>query len=163
MEAERRAMTHPRSYSWKGQSWDLHLGLSGIKTLRLLPLSVFSFSPGPLLFQVALLAIFLISFFPRPSCWRSPCWAQAGENAMPRDPGAAPVYVLCWVSELLTSSPCYLTSNLHDLGRRSPWGLMVVIANRCPALHAHIHSPSELGRLKYFMSVAPFLGSWVLL
>ena len=33
----------------EGLSWDLHLGLSGIKTVHLLPLSVFSFSPGPLL------------------------------------------------------------------------------------------------------------------
>lgn len=37
---------------------------------------------------------------------------------------------------------------------------MAVIANRCPALHMHNHSPFQPGRLKYFMSVAPFPGGF---
>lgn len=152
-------MTYPRSHSWKGQSWHLYPGCLGIGPLHLLPLFVFSFHPGSLFFQVAFSAMFLISFVPRPSFWRGLCWVQAGENAIPRDPNAAPVLVLCLVIQLLSFSPCSLASNLHDLGRLAPRGQMAVGAHRCPPSHTVIHSPSELGKLKYF---SPFLGSWAL-
>ena len=154
MEAERCAVTCLRLHSWRGQSWDLHPGLSGIEPHHC---SLFTQSRNPSFSRISCHISNLIC--PRSSFWGSPCWVQTWENSVPRHLDAAPLYVLCWIHSF---SPQSLSSNWCGLSRLSPRGLKEGIANRCTALPTHIYSPLNWEGSRTSWVLPLWVCSWVL-
>lgn len=76
-------------------------GLSGAEPLPLPPFSAFSFSPGPLLFQVVCPHISNL-IRPQAQLLGRALVRPDVRELVPRDPDAAPVHVLCRVGPLLS-------------------------------------------------------------